>query len=400
MRYFVLALLGLVAVIAYVQRLAISVPTKEIQRDLALTATTMGLVMGCWNWGYALFQLPAGSLADRWGSKPAILLFAVVWSALTACVGLVRDSTELLAVWSLMGMAQAGVFPCATKAIGAWFPAGERATASGVLVSCQALGIGLAPLVTAMLLEHLSWRQTFAVYLVPGLAWAIAYALVPARSDAVAVSDRRPVDWSRLVRDPSMMLLCTQQFLRAAAMVFFMTWFPRFLQETGEMSPTEAGKLAAFPGFGAMLGGLLGGAASDWLLRRTGNRRLSRQGVAVFGMVLCAGLVLAAYFVRNPVAVVALFSVGAFWGTFGGVNGYSVAIDFGGSRIGVVFGTMNACGSVGAGLFPLAIGWAVDQYQNWNVAILGFAALFAGDAVCWATLNPKRPLFEDDDDPD
>lgn len=399
MRYFVLTLLGLVAVIAYMQRLAISVPTKAIQADLGLTATTMGLVMGCWNWGYALFQLPSGWLADRWGSKPAILLFAVVWSALTGCVALVNDAAGLLAVWSLMGMAQAGVFPCATKAIGGWFPTTERAFASGVLVSCQALGFALAPLVTAIVLDHLSWRQTFAAYVLPGLAWAVAYALVvPGRSDTTAVADRRPVDWSRLVCDPSMVLLCTQQFLRAAAMVFFFTWFPRFLQEIGGMSPGEAGRMAAGPGFGAMLGGLLGGAASDWLLRVTGNRRLSRQGVAVFGMVLCAGLVLAAYFVRDPVAVVALFSLGAFWGTFGGVNGYSAAIDFGGSRVGAVFGTMNACGSVGAGLFPVAIGWAVEQYQNWNVAILAFAALFAGDAVCWAILNPKRPLFEEDDD--
>src|SRR5262245_30931150 len=194
MRYMVLALLGLVAVIAYMQRLAISVPTKEMQRDLGLTATTMGLVMGCWNWGYALFQLPSGWLADRCGSKPAILLFAVLWSLLTGCVALVSDAAGLLAVWSVMGMAQAGVFPCATKAIGAWFPTTGRAFASGVLVSCQALGIALAPLVTAMLLDHLSWRQTFAVYVVPGLVWAIVYALaVPGRSDAAAVADRRPV---------------------------------------------------------------------------------------------------------------------------------------------------------------------------------------------------------------
>src|SRR5947209_7472283 len=122
MRYLVLALLGLIAVIAYVQRLAISVPTAAMQRDLGLDSTTMGLVMGSWYWGYALFQLPAGALADRWGSKPAILLFAVTWSALTGCVALVGGGLGLLAVWGLMGMAQAGVFPCATKAIGALFP--------------------------------------------------------------------------------------------------------------------------------------------------------------------------------------------------------------------------------------------------------------------------------------
>jgi len=284
MRYTVLALLGLVAMIAYVQRLAISVPAEAMQRELSLNSTQMGLVMGCWNWGYALFQLPAGWLADRWGSKPAILLYAVLWSALTGCVSLVNDWAGLLAVWSLMGMAQAGVFPCATKAIGAWFPTTGRAFASGLLVSCQALGIALAPVVTATLLQSWSWRQTFAAYVVPGLAWALVFAsTVPARSDVAAGSDRRPVDWSRLVLDPSMILLCTQQFLRAAAMVFFMTWFPRFLQDIGGLSATEAGRLAAGPGVGAMLGGLLGGAASDWLLRVTGNRRLSRQGVAVFG---------------------------------------------------------------------------------------------------------------------
>jgi MFS family permease len=396
MRYLVLALLGLIAVIAYVQRLAISVPAKEIQRDLGLDSTTMGLVMGCWNWGYGLFQLPAGWLADRWGSKPALLHYAVAWSALTGCVALVGGGSELLAVWTLMGVAQAGVFPCATKAIGAWFPTRGRAFASGMLVSSQGIGIFLAPFVTALLLEHLSWRQTFAAYFVPGLAWALVFVSVPSRVDAVA--DHAPMDWSRMWRDPSMVLLCTQQFLRAAAMVFFFTWFPRFLQEIGGLSASKAGRLAMWPGLGLTLGGALGGATSEWLLHKTGNRRLSRQGVAVVGMVLCAGLVVAAYFVREPTTVVTLFSVGAFCGTFGGVNGYTVAIDFGGSRVGAVFGTMNACGSVGAGIFPVVIGWAVDRYHNWDVAILGFAALFAGDAVCWAILNPKRPLFEDDDD--
>jgi MFS family permease len=397
MRYLVLTLLCLCAVVAYVQRSAISIPAAAIERDLGLSGAQMGLVMGAWYWAYALLQLPAGWFADRWGPRPTLAALCVLWSAVTGLVGLAGGFWGLLGLWSLMGAAQAGIFPCATKSIGQWFPGAGRASASGVLIFSQAVGFAVAPVVTAALLTVLSWPQAFALYALPGLLWAAAYGLLavdpPGRDPAPAA----PTDWTRLATSYPMILLCSQQFLRAAAMVFFFTWFPKFLQQTGGLSQEEAGRLTAWPGVGAMLGGLLGGLASDWVLRRTGNKRLSRQGVAVAGMVCCTGLTLGAYFVADVRQVVLLFALGAFAGTFGGVSGYSVAIDFGGRRVATVFGTMNMCGNIGAGLFPPLVGWAVDRTGSWDVAILGFAGLFAADAVLWALLNPKRPLFEDDE---
>jgi MFS family permease len=397
MRYAVLGMLCAAAVIAYVQRSAISVPTQAMQAELAMTERGLGLVMAAWYWGYALFQVPAGLLADRIGSKPALVLYAVLWSLLTGAVGLADDGSGLLALWTLMGCAQAGLFPCAAKAIGAWFPETGRAFASGLLAASMALGAALAPAVTAWLLQSLSWQQTFALYALPGLAWAglFAAAVPPAREPAPPPVPAGAVGRRMLTSGP-MLLLCGQQFLRAAAMAFFFTWFPRFLQETRGVSWLESGELAAWPGAGAMLGGLLGGAASDWLLRRTGSRRLSRQGVAVAGMVCCAALTVAAYFVRDARPAVLLISLGAFLGTFGGVSGYTVAIEFGGRRVGAVFSTMNMCGNVGAGLFPLAVGWLVERHGSWDLVLLLFAAIFAADAVCWALLNPRRPLFEDE----
>src|SRR5687768_1833639 len=72
MRERVLALLRRCAVIASVQRSAISIPASDIQRDLGLTGAQLGLVMGAWYWAYALLQLPAGWLADRWGPRPTL----------------------------------------------------------------------------------------------------------------------------------------------------------------------------------------------------------------------------------------------------------------------------------------------------------------------------------------
>src|SRR5207253_2516182 len=79
-RFFVLGLLCLAAMIAYVQRAALSVPAKAIEHNFGLSATELGLVMTAWYAGYAVLQLPSGWLADRWGSRRALTLFAVGWS--------------------------------------------------------------------------------------------------------------------------------------------------------------------------------------------------------------------------------------------------------------------------------------------------------------------------------
>lgn len=396
MRYGVLLLLCLAAVIAYVQRNAITVPTKLIQTDLGFDEAAMGVVLGAWYWGYALMQLPAGWLADRWGSRAALALFAAVWSAFTALTGLASAYASLLAVWFAMGVAQAGVFPAATKAIGAWFAPSERASASGWLICGQLAGAAIAPPLVAHLLGVFSWQYTFVAVAFPGLVWAVLYlALTPRRDEPTPEPLALGAVLGRMLTSTSMQLLCAQQFLRSAAMTFFFTWFPRYLQETHHVTQTQSGWLAAVPPAAAMAGGLLGGLASDWLLRTTGNRRLSRQGVAVAGMLGCTTLTLAAYFVADPVLSVGLISAGAFWGVFGGVSGYSVAIEFGGKRVATVFATMNMCGNVGSALFPMAVGYLVRATGAWDLALLLFAGLFAADAVLWALLNPRKPLFED-----
>jgi len=196
-----------------------------------------------------------------------------------------------------------------------------------------------------------------------------------------------------LITSTSMWLLCAQQFLRAAAMVFFSTWFPRFLEETRGLTNLEAGRMTSWPGIGMMVGGLLGGISSEWIYKATGNKRLSRQGIAVAGMTICSMLFVTANYITDTNTSVFLMALGAFWAAFGGVSGYSVAIDFGGRNIATVFSTMNMCGNIGAGLFPLVVGRIIEKSHNWDFALFLFAGIFALDALIWSFLNPKGPLF-------
>ena len=411
-RYRVLALLCISAAIAYVQRAALSVPASEIAGDLEFAdlARDMGWIQSAWYFSYGLMQIPSGWLADRLGSRRALAIFSVVWSLATLLTAFVTDFVSLLVMWSLMGAAQAGAFPCAAKALGRIFPETERARATGLLASGMTLGGAVAPVMTAMILQSLTawadawgidrWRLLLGAYSIPGILWTVVFlglvslrTLPAASRTSVAIV---PVDWSRLLRSWPLALLCGQQFFRAAGMVFFMTWFPTFLQKTRDVTLLGSGVLTTVAGIGGVVGSLTGGFFSDWLLLKTGNKRLSRQGIAVVGMGLCSLLIVASYFVSDIQQSIALITLGAFCATFGGVSGYTVAISFGGRQVATVFSTMNMFGNLGAALFPLTAGWLVAQTGNWNLILFLFASVMAIDALCWAFLNPQGTLFGDE----
>jgi MFS family permease len=414
-RYEVLAGLSLVAAIAYVQRAAISVPAAEIARDLDFVnlASDMGAIQSAWYLAYASMQLPSGWFADRVGSRTAVAVLAALWSLMILGSAFATDFGSLLVWWGLMGAAQAGAFPSAAKAIGQIFPETERARASGILACGMAIGGAIAPVLTALLLELFPampdgagwarWRLLFAAYALPGLLWTAVFLIaVPASRLPVAPHQTGPaaaVDWTRFFRSGSLALLCAQQFFRAAGMVFFLTWFPTFLQKTRDVTMLQSGWLTTIAGLGGVAGSLSGGFASDWLYRVTGRARLSRQGIAVVGMSACSVLIVSSYFVSDVRGSIALISLGAFCATFGGISGYTVAISFGGKHVATVFSTMNMCGNIGAALFPLVAGWLVKETGNWNLMLFLFAGIMAVDAVCWAFLNPRGTLFGDADEP-
>jgi nitrate/nitrite transporter NarK len=291
---------------------------------------------------------------------------------------------------------------------------------TGQLLNPDWWGAGISAAVTGQRPERdswlgpHSWQTILLVYALPGLVWSVAFALFVPRPErptpppdprteddwaytppASELSPSAPFPWRRVLTDFNMILLCAQQFMRAGAAALFFTWFPRYLQETKGVSVSGSGSLAAWPLLGGMLGGLLGGIVSDWLLRRTGNQRLSRQGLACAGTAVCAAVSVGAFYADTAAVAVMFLSVAAFCAYASGVNAYALAMTMGGRRVAPVFATMNMCGNIGAGVFPFAIGQIAGSTGNWNLTLLLFGSMYAGASVCWAILNPKRTLFEE-----
>jgi MFS family permease len=425
-RYWVLGGFCVAAAIAYIQRYSINLLAPSIRETTQLDEAQMGRIMGSFFLGYGVMQIPAGWLGDRWGSRKALTLYALVWSSATALMALAWDETSLLCIWTLMGAAQAGIFPCAMIGVRDWLPATRRAVASGMLSTFMNVGAILSPLLAGWLLLRNTWPDVFAWLALPGVVWAAWYfwwyrdrpvdhpavnaaehMLISCATGSASVSPapaddhkaRPPTPWLHLATSGRMWLIGAQQFFRAAAQVFFGTWFGTFLKESPGISENEVVVLASIPPALLIAGSLIGGTLSDWLLFITGSRRVSRQGLAVVNLLVCGGMFAIAALADNSYVRVGLIAAGCLFMTIGGVSSYAITLDLGGKHVATVFSTMNMCGSIGAALFPYYAGWLVKTTGDWNHVLWSIVAIYIAAATCWALLNPNGTLFEDTTDP-
>ncbi|HZY85405.1 MAG TPA: MFS transporter, partial [Gemmataceae bacterium] len=122
----VLAALCAIAAINYVQRNSISVAETTIRAELHLTPEGSGDAIGAFFLAYALLQIPSGWLAQRWGGRLALTVFAAGWSVALGLCALANTLSTLVVGRALMGALQAGIFPCSTLILAAWYPASRR----------------------------------------------------------------------------------------------------------------------------------------------------------------------------------------------------------------------------------------------------------------------------------
>lgn len=411
-RYLVLAWLCLLATVAYIHRGCLAVPAKLVQHDLGLgpdprqAAAEMAQILSVFFLGYTVFQIPSGWLGDRWGTRRVLTVCVLLWSLATGWMGL---ASGFLGMWLsrlVNGVAQAGIFPCAVKTVSRWFPETGRAFPNGMMGSFMSVGSVIATALTGFLLDYMSWQEVFLWLSVPGLvcaagfwwwfrdapadhAWVNAAELHLIQGEKIGkltAAIAEPISaWSILLGLP-MILVYTQQFCRAAGYIFYLTWFPTFLQETRGVSVKESGYLTSMPLLGIVIGSAAGGALLDWILRVTGSKQRSRQGVAVLSLAVSAACVWAAYLVDDALLTVLVLAAGSIFAGLAAPAAYTITIDLGGRHVATVFSTMNMMGNLGAFLMPLVVVVLVDYY-SWNETLVLLAGLYLAAAVCWVMIR-------------
>ncbi len=121
-RFRVLGLLFALVFVMYLDRLCIAVAGPRMQREMGISPSHWGWVIGAFTFAYALFEIPSGILGDRIGPRKILTRIVLWWSAFTALTGVATSFRALLAVRFLFGAGEAGAFPNCTSAVSRWVP--------------------------------------------------------------------------------------------------------------------------------------------------------------------------------------------------------------------------------------------------------------------------------------
>jgi ACS family glucarate transporter-like MFS transporter len=416
-RYILVLLLFLHTVNTYMDRVCISAAGKSIQRDLGISDQTMGYVFGIFAVGYALFQIPAGWLADTLGARKALSLVVLFWSAFTALTGAAVNAASLLVVRFLFGAGEAGAFPGATRALYQWLPVKERGLAQGIFHSGARVGAAGSLFVMPFLISWIGWRWTFVANGVIGIVWGAVWFRWfrddPAEHHRVGrreldhiragladdFVEKKKIPLIQIVTSANMLLAMFQYVASNVTFFISFTWLLPYLEDRwGE----EAVLLAPVP--------LIFGAVAQWTsgslvnyLYSRGYDVGSRRYPAAAGFVLGAvGLLLISTVAPDsPGAFVFCFSIAVFGVEMTISPSWAFCMDIGGERSGSVSGSMNMLGNLGAAMSAVLFPYFVDHVTLPYVAattgtadsFFAFAAaLNILGAVAWLFMNPKRKL--------
>lgn len=409
-RWIILVLLFCSSFVAYVLRTNMSVAGERMMSDLGLSQMQLGMVLAAFAWGYALFQFPGGLFGDAVGSRRALTIIAILWGVFNLLVGFIPDrsgmsATGILVVLVglrfLMGAAQGPLFPATTGGtIYHWFPVSGWALPNGLTNAGLTLGSAATGPLIAWLMETVGWRQSFILtappaFLIAAVWWwyvrdtPAEHPGVSQEEIALIDADRPPTPvlvrdsaWKLVLKDPQVLLLATSYFCSNYVFYLFFNWLFIYLVESRGFKILEGGAYASAPWIAGAVGAIAGGAMCDGLGRRFGMRWGCRVP-GMLGLILTAGLIVAAATAADPYVAVIFLSLclgcqqlteGAFWAATIAVSGRHAS-----AACGVLNTGGNVVGGVGALLVPFtvrAMGWEAALATGSIFALLGAALWF------------------------
>ncbi len=397
-RYGVLAFTLVVTAIAYLDRVCISTAAPAIKADLGLTDLQMGYVFSAFTLAYAVFEVPGGWLADKFGPRLMLTRVVVWWSAMTAATGFAGGFGSLFATRAGFGAGEAGCFPTMARVYARWLPSRTRGRAFGLAIMTAALGGALAQPLVVALLGITTWRHAFPIFASVGLVWAALWVWWfrddPHAHPKVNAAELRligteppvphpPVPWPALLRSRNVAALSVAHFAAIYGWYFYLTWLPTYLLRARGFDLTAVGWLAAMPLAGIGAGVLVGGWLSDVLARRWGLR-LGRSVPGLIGLPLAAVAVTGAVLAASPLASALLLAAAAGLGAFGISPAWAVCLEIGEGHAGVITGIMNTFGNLGGSLSPVVVGWCLERWHSVQSAARDGRRLLSRLGACLA----------------
>jgi MFS family permease len=273
--YAMLAVLAVVNLMNFMDRVLFSVMLEAIKVDLVLSDTQMGIVSGvAFAVLYGVFGLVMGRLADTRNRVRLLSGALAFWSTASALCGAAAGFGQMFAARAMVGVGVSGCAPCGQSIIADYFPPERRALALSIFAGVGTLGTFIGLVAGGHLAEAFGWRTTFILFAIPGLIVAplvFAFGREPKRGAFDKLVSKQ-VPWSRAIRH--LLGLRTARNLLVGTPLVLVTvgvanWVPAFLQRAHGATAAEVGTYGgASLGVGLVIGTLAGGLIVNALRKR------------------------------------------------------------------------------------------------------------------------------------
>lgn len=410
LRWYIAGLLCLATTINYVDRQVFSILAPDLQQEIGWSELDYARIVMAFQLSYAVMLLVSGRILDRIGTKVGFAVAIVAWSVAEVGHAFARTAFGFGVARFLLGLGEAANFPAAVKTVAAWFPASERALATGIFTSGVALGAVIAPIVVPLLAAAYGWQAAFILTGVAGLVWLVAWLMLYDEPEAharltdeerVLVTEGRTsapdTQWPlrRLLRLKETWAYAIPKALADPIWWFYLFWLPKFLAQEHGIRGVDVIPYLTAVYIAADLGSIAGGYASSAMVKRgwsvNGARKVT---MIVLALIMMPSVILAARSTDVwPAMLLIALACGCHqaWATML----FTVTADLfprGGA------GSVTGIGGCVAGLVSILTAELTGQVLNRDPGLylpmfLSAAALYPISLVVLHTLSPRlRPV--------
>jgi len=391
-RWLMIGLAFLATVVNYLDRQTLSVVAPVIRKELDFGDIEYSRIVSAFLLAYTIMNGVSGPLIDRLGTRWGYALCMAWWSAAGIAHAFARSAFSFGVCRFMLGAGEAGNWPAAVKVVSEWFPAKERALASGIFNSGAAIGALIAPPLVAWIVLNFGWPSAFFSIGTLGFIWlAVWLRVYYTPPEAVAeASMPAPPAWS-IFRQKFVWSLTIAKIFFDPSWYFYIFWFPQFLSSVHHFDLAKIGLYGWIPFLTADIGNIAGGAYSAWLMRRGMTLIRSRA----FSFVLFSALMTAAIpavLVSDARHAVALVSVATFGYTGCLANMLAFPADsYPKNVLGSIWGLASMGAGFGGMVFTLVTGWLISRYSYVPAFVLfGVIPLISATILVTVTI-PARP---------